>query len=142
MTLETNQIAANETAAGGPTGAVCPNDTCRRSGSPIERIHEETMIDILNESVLPLRDAADLIPRLRRGKRVHFSTLWRWATGGSRGVKLETVRVGSTLCTSREAVARFVEALSRPPGAPVVRSVAARRRGNEAAARELDAAGL
>lgn len=70
------------------------------------------MIDSLNEALLPLAQAADELPRRRRGKKTHISTLYRWAVAGCRGIRLETVQVGATRCTSREALQRFFERLS------------------------------
>ena len=71
------------------------------------------MIDISEEELVALKDVPALLPRRRKGRRPTFSCVWRWATRGYRGAKLETIRVGSTLCTSRDALQRFFEALSR-----------------------------
>jgi len=68
------------------------------------------------EDLMSLNEAAGLFPRRRKGKRPAFSTIWRWATVGVNGARLETVRVGSTLCTTRAAVERFIEAQSAGPG--------------------------
>lgn len=70
------------------------------------------MIDIATEELLTLKDACHLLPRRRRGRKPSFSTIWRWALHGVRGVQLETLRVGSTLCTSRESLQRFFAKLS------------------------------
>ena len=70
------------------------------------------MINTSKETLLSLADAADLLPRRRAGKRPHPSTLYRWASHGYRGVRLEVIRVGSTLCTSREALQRFFERIT------------------------------
>ena len=48
------------------------------------------------------------------GPEDHVSTLYRWATAGCRGVVLESIQVGGTRCTSREALQRFFERLSQP----------------------------
>ena len=74
------------------------------------------MIDMATEKLISLKDACGLLPRRRRGVRPHFSTLWRWATEGLKGVKLEVIKVGSTLCTSREALQRFFQRLSDADG--------------------------
>jgi hypothetical protein len=103
-------------------------------------------IDLKTETVLSLRDAADFLPRRRRGKRPHFSTLYRWALKGFRGVRLETIRIGGTLCTSKEALQRFADRLvpigagAEPMGSFV--SSASRRRAQLDAERELDKAGI
>jgi hypothetical protein len=68
-------------------------------------------IDPLTETVVPFAEAARRLPRLRRDRPVSPATLWRWASSGLRGVRLETCRVGGTRCTSLEALARFFAAL-------------------------------
>ena len=72
-------------------------------------------IRIETETPIPLAQVAHLpcIPR-RRGKtgRLHPSTVWRWALKGVRGVRLEVVRVGGTLCTSAQALQRFFDRLA------------------------------
>lgn len=105
------------------------------------------MIDLLNETVLSLTEAArhPALPRRRRGKRPHVSTLYRWATAGCKGVRLETIRVGGTLCTSLEAFQRFFERLTTADcgetSAPVS-TPTRRRREIERAERELRQAGF
>lgn len=70
------------------------------------------MIDPVCERLLDLREAASWLPRRGNGKRIHVSTLYRWSTSGSRGIRLETVRVGGRTCTSVEALGRFIAASS------------------------------
>lgn len=72
------------------------------------------MINIQLETVVSLSDAANLpqLPRRRCGKRIHSSTIFRWCQKGIRGVRLETIRVGGTLCTSIEAIQRFCNRLT------------------------------
>src|SRR5262245_17478042 len=102
------------------------------------------MIDSASETLLSLGQAADELPRRRRGRKVHVSCLYRWSTIGCRGVILETIQVGATRCTSREALQRFFERLSQPvltgtvPG-PVlkVRTLAQRQRASAEAGRKL-----
>ena len=71
------------------------------------------MIDISSETVLPLREAAKLLPRRRQGRPVHASTLHRWASRGIKGVRLETIRIGGVRCTSPPALQRFFDQLTR-----------------------------
>src|SRR5262245_44002875 len=73
------------------------------------------MLRMASERLFALSDRALIrdLPRRRRGRRPHVSTLYRWAMRGLRGVRLETICVGGTLCTSREAVLRFFEALTQ-----------------------------
>ena len=101
------------------------------------------MIDSVSESLLCLSQAAEELPRRRRGKKTHISTLYRWATSGCRGVRLETIQVGATCCTSREALQRFFERLSNGDGAetlvtPLRRTLAQRQRLSVEAGRKLE----
>lgn len=70
------------------------------------------MIDLKTERVISFKDARRHLPRRRRGKRPSIETLYRWANPGLHGIKLETIQVGGTLCTSLEALQRFFEKLS------------------------------
>jgi hypothetical protein len=72
------------------------------------------MIDSASERIITFYQAADELPRRRRGRKVHVSTLYRWATAGCKGFVLETIQVGGTRCTSKEALQRFFERLSQP----------------------------
>ena len=47
-------------------------------------------------------------------------TIYRWATKGMRGFRLETIRIGGTLCTSHEALQRFFDRLTEAD--PAVRA--------------------
>jgi len=64
------------------------------------------------ETLIPLSEAAALLPRRRGNRPTHPSTLFRWASVGLRGVVLEIVQVGGTKCTSREALNRFFSRLA------------------------------
>ncbi len=104
------------------------------------------MIDSASESLLTLAQAAEQLPRRRRGRKTHVSTLYRWTTAGCRGVRLDTIQVGATRCTSREALQRFFEQLSqgsRGDAVPAcgVGSVASRTRKNLEAGRKLEQLG-
>jgi hypothetical protein len=70
------------------------------------------MIDIGSETLLTFSQAASEQPCRRQNKRVSTVTLWRWATRGSGGVILETLRTPSGRVTSREAIQRFFESLT------------------------------
>ncbi len=95
-------------------------------------------IDPLTETTIPLAEAARRLPRLRAGRPVSPATLWRWASHGLRGVRLQTVRVGGTTCTSTEALNRFFAALN---GETAAAPCAAASSADKAAA-ELDRIGL
>jgi hypothetical protein len=70
------------------------------------------VIDPLTEEILPFATAARRLPCLRKGRPVSPATLWRWASHGMRGIKLETCKVGGTTCTSAAAMRRFFAQLS------------------------------
>ncbi len=107
-------------------------------------------IDLQAEELLSLGDAAKSLPAIE-GRRPHISTLWRWCKKGVRGVRLEYVRLGHRVCTSREALSRFAQRLAEvddKPGPGYVgsrgsrrRSINDRKRAVERAERRLDAAG-
>jgi hypothetical protein len=76
-------------------------------------------INVFEESVVTLTEAAKLLPRRRRGCKVHASCVYRWAQVGLKSasgmvVRLETVQVGGTKCTSKEALQRFFDRLQAP----------------------------
>jgi hypothetical protein len=102
------------------------------------------MIDPNNETLLSLSDAAKSLPRRRAGKKPHISCLYRWSIAGCRGIVLETIQVGGTRCTSKEALGRFFARLTRGDAAdaPAIRTSAQRRRAAEAAIRDLEKAGI
>lgn len=62
-------------------------------------------MNVTSETPLSLADAARFV-----GK--HVATVYRWSTTGVRGVVLETLQVGGTRCTTREALQRFCERLT------------------------------
>ncbi len=70
------------------------------------------MIDIKTEKVVTIREACRFLPKRRAFSYTHPFTIFRWAKKGLRGTKLETIRVGGTLCTSVEALQRFFNELS------------------------------
>lgn len=64
------------------------------------------------DDLIPIREAARLFPRRRGGSRVSLTTLWRWNTRGSKGVRLATWVVGGARYTTRVAVDDFIAARS------------------------------
>jgi hypothetical protein len=95
------------------------------------------MSDLIAEGLIPLEEAA-LLPGI---PRKHMNTWRRWAKKGCNGVQLETSGVGSTLCTTRAAVARFFERCAPPsikkPPTPIQLNNAHSR-----ASRRLDSLGM
>jgi len=74
-------------------------------------------IDIDRETLVSLTEATKVLPRVN-GKRPAISTLWRWCRKGLRGVRLEYVRMGRNIATSREALNRFFNALAAADPTP------------------------
>jgi hypothetical protein len=104
------------------------------------------MIDPLTETLLSFPQAAELFAPYREGKPAHVSRLHRHRLYGYRGVYLEAMRQGGQWVTSKEAVARFMAALTAKldekcvnrPGSSDA-ALRARRERNE---QELDALGV
>ena len=99
------------------------------------------MINLNDETVCSLADATKHLPRRRAGKRPSVSCIYRWAQNGVHGVKLETIQVGGTKCTSLEAMQRFFDRLTNPD-APVTQPTRTRQREIDKAESELEAAGI
>jgi hypothetical protein len=101
----------------------------------------------IDETIIPPPEATKEVPRRRRGRKTHVSTIYRWMTSGCRGIVLESIQVGGTRCTSREALQRFFDRLSEsaPTGSSedhsgpisVRRSLAQRQRQSAEAGRRL-----
>ncbi len=67
---------------------------------------------ILSEDVLTLHEARNELKPIF-GKRPDKTTLYRWCLRGIDGTKLEHVRIGGRIITSRQALTRFIEARSK-----------------------------
>ena len=79
-------------------------------------------IDISSEQVVTFTEATSHLPQRRRGKRPNVATLYRWSNEGIRGIRLEYLMIGSTRCTSVQAMQRFFDELtvaSEAQSAPV-----------------------
>lgn len=98
-------------------------------------------IDPLTDELLTLPQAAALFPRRRGGAKVSTSTLWRWYSRGSRGVRLEIARIGGSVYTTRDAIRDFIQARSVAGGAAVPQAPTASTR-SKRAMRELERMGL
>ena len=89
------------------------------------------MIDVTNEELLTLSEAAALLPG-----RPSIPTIWRWRIRGVKGRRLESVAIGGKVFTSREALARFARHLGGSD-APIIRSPHQRERAIRCAEKEL-----
>jgi hypothetical protein len=71
------------------------------------------LIDTQNETLIRLADIPRLkwLPLRKSGCRLHLSTIYRWQQRGLNGIRLETVQVGGTRCTTEAALLRFFAAL-------------------------------
>ena len=95
------------------------------------------MSDIQVEQLLTLQDAAKSLPR-----RPHVATVYRWISAGVRGVRLEAVRVGGVLYTSREKLQFFADQCTDPSATPS-RTTPKKRQGEiDRAERDLERAGI
>jgi hypothetical protein len=111
----------------------------------------KTMIDVTRDDCLTLVQAAKLLPPGRGGRKVHLSTLLRWIRDGAtspdgRRIRLEGCRLGDRWIISREAIARFVAALTpemdHAEPAPAPRTPGQRTRSAERAAAKLATIGI
>lgn len=66
---------------------------------------------LIDEGLISLAEAASLLPR-RRGNKPGCKTVWRWARHGYRGIKLEYVCTPAGFTTSKQAVERFIAAVT------------------------------
>jgi hypothetical protein len=101
------------------------------------------MIDLQNETILSIPQAAKRVPSQRNGAPTHASTVLRWILKGVKGVRLEGARMGGRWVTSVEAMQRFSAELTKAK-LPQVESQASSRSDQQAelVERELDALGL
>ena len=100
------------------------------------------MIDVNNEVILTLQEAARLFPGRRLGKRSSVRSVWRWVSKGHRGIKLESLKVAGRRMTSREAIARFCDQCTAMEFAGESGAAEANRQRSDQAGRELESAGI
>jgi hypothetical protein len=100
------------------------------------------MIDLANETLLNLPDAARRIPPSRAGRPTHPATIFRLIQSR----KLEGIRLGGRWVTSIEALQRYAEretlAALGEPVPPVPVQSKARRQAIERAEREAELMGI
>ena len=76
------------------------------------------MIDISQEKLKTLTEAAKDLPRRRSNRPTAISTVYRWSTKGLRGHKLETILIGGVRFTSSEALERFFRSVTSGVSSP------------------------
>lgn len=91
------------------------------------------MIDIKNEQLLTLSEAANTLP-----SRPHSSTIHRWRLRGIRGQRLETLLIGGRRYTSVEALGRFFARTTIASAPAHVEGPSDRSRQSEIAAAEAE----
>ena len=104
---------------GSDSGDFTGRDNSAISSNPALLGQCATGIDPFAEELLTLSQAARFCPRHRQGKKPHSSTLYRWATRGSRGVVLDALRTPGGLVTTKAALLRFFTELSRARPLPL-----------------------
>ncbi|GAA4465472.1 DUF1580 domain-containing protein [Novipirellula rosea] len=62
-------------------------------------------LNLLTEDLITLNEAVKEIPT-----HPHLSTVWRWHKRGINGIKLETIKIGSNILTTKQAITRFFAA--------------------------------
>ncbi len=72
---------------------------------------ENVALRILSEDVVSLQEARREIATAT-GIRPDKSTLYRWCLKGVAGTKLEHVRLGDRILTSKQSITRFIAARS------------------------------
>jgi hypothetical protein len=59
-------------------------------------------------NLTPLRQLPEILPR-HNGKRISFSTVFRWTQKGCAGRKLATIAIGGRLYVSEESLRAFLQ---------------------------------
>ena len=106
-------------------------------------------IDLKNETVLSLSQAARMLPPGRRGRPVTLSCVIRWVLDGvkthSGRVRLEAIRMGGRWITSVEAMQRFAAQQTpdlKAGDPPILRPLVSRHRAAQRAGEQLDKIGI
>jgi hypothetical protein len=94
----------------------------------------------LDEEIRTLRRAVAWVPSRRKDRATHPSCLFRWAKHGLRGIRLEVIRVGGSLCTSKQALQRFFHRLAEADDPDTSSESTSRQREIAQAGRRAEAA--
>ena len=95
-------------------------------------------IDINSEDLVRFGEAARQFP----GGAIAIQTLHRWRLRGVRGARLETVLIGGSRFTSKQAIDRFVAAQNAGDSSAPAVSPSQRAKQSAAARRELESMGV
>ncbi len=74
---------------------------------PNKALPTASRTSLYGEQLLSIPEVPEFLPS-RRGKRLHISTVYRWALKGVRGKVLESTMLGGVRYTSLEAIQRFM----------------------------------
>lgn len=96
-------------------------------------------IEFKSEKLITFRQLTQTLPK-RDGRSVHISTIHRWRSRGSKGVRLEAIRVGGSWLTSHEAFQRFCDRLTALATEPTL-PTGLRRNSHQAADEKLKKGG-
>jgi hypothetical protein len=101
---------------------LCSRDPSHRCALVEDEVHLEVFdfMDLIEEGLLSFGEVAEILPRRRGGRKIHRSCLHRWASAGLRGHRLETVQVGMSRYTSRQALNRFFARLAKVDASVVI----------------------
>jgi hypothetical protein len=95
------------------------------------------------EDAIPLAEVRDqtFCPK-RRGKKLDRSVVFRWASRGVRGIKLETTSAGGLRITTKSAVLRFFHGLNGGAASSPIPTTKSKTANVDRAARELATMGM
>jgi Protein of unknown function (DUF1580) len=94
------------------------------------------IVDIATDRILSLNEAANLL-----GRRVSYSTWWRWGKRGINGHRLTLTRVGGHMRVSVAALQEFIAAINGEQAQPA-RTSRQRQAAIKKAEAECTAAGI
>jgi len=110
---------------------------------------QDSVSKLIKEGLIGLTQAAKIFGTFRLGKTTRSGTVARWALNGIRLpggqiLKLESLRLNGRLCTTEQAVYRFIQAQNNTPttSSAVFPTPAERTRAAASAAKQLDDLGI
>jgi len=97
---------------------------------------EDRMIDLTKEQLITFKEATRILPKRPNGRHLHISAIYRWATKGTRGIVLESLRLGGRSYTTIQALQRYGDRLASAGKESVSNTPRFRSRTREVQARE------